>query len=895
MKKDQSLMNVSANRAHLKYYSKDLKSIFEEWLKDVLSPIWSNETYSLKPAKSVEMGKIDTPYPVHILNGYSTVLSLVDHAIKKDKQMPSDLKRVLRNVGLAFALHDYNKLTDEHGDMRSAKKILPELIKDLGYDELEYFPSTDTIIGLVIATEQGTISWEPDVDISLHDYDLEVDLLRAADKMSLQEVEMTSIENLSKLIKDVWSSVWGDEVKVNKIRYNSTPFYALNSVIDQVIRANVTQSLDRTLICSNRDGLLYFGPKIKSDEIESMVSQFEDYVINEIISPENTVKLGYWKFDMGAFEVLDAKQESLKNYFTQNIGSFIKVPNKKSGTDLNEIEGYDEAAESLNSILDEANLPLSLNLEKPNMDYEDEVLKRDEFEDFLLLAGILRTYQMLMNKKKAPEEFKEKWVKIFNDMAEKFKDKLEPLYNSGSMETKSYIFPIILAAKGHTNLNKLDDPKYDPSEEENLDPKNELEKLVSIINAIKKDKISDFKNVFEKIISIPESTRCMKLEIEKVPPKKDMCLATGGPATKRGITANLHGINRNTFTNRSNVNIRQSEGKVSNIFILESMIRKQISPSSNDDNPLVLFANTSCFVPAVNLGNILEKVDEDIEIENDQINVGGLDCSIKNDTALYTTLRRNDTIKDSFFVIRRALDLVKNTKLQVLVRTSNELIEGMPSHILDIQIPCPEFGEMGYNKISLKELSTVEKELNSFRDLSFKNNLADVISSFIHDPLYLFTLADKKARDDNRPITNYEPYMILYERGEKLKEMKRVAKAAYNVQKHSGESRTDRTWLFAEPIEEIIRNEIEGGNLKLEDAKPVIAGHLYQRALNRTDRRESESLEKQTYELADSIVEFIEDYWNGQIPDDERIRNATNTFQFMYQHICYNSGEWKYE
>ncbi|MFW5928719.1 MAG: hypothetical protein ACOCSL_05885, partial [Thermoplasmatota archaeon] len=243
-----------------------------------------------------------------------------------------------------------------------------------------------------------------------------------------------------------------------------------------------------------------------------------------------------------------------------------------------------------------------------------------------------------------------------------------------------------------------------------------------------------------------------------------------------------------------------------------------------------------------------------------------------------------------------------DTKLQVLLRRTNEIVEKKAQYIFDSYVVSPEVEMMGYDKIPLSEVDWVLEEMSLFMSMGSRgtpNNIREVITDYLSDPFSLYTHA-------NESDTNQDPTKYLKRRleeknqGDKLKNMVKIAKLAYQIQSHIDydASRTDKSWLFREPIDEVIETEMANKEIDIRDLTPAIAGHLKTRAKNRDAVKwgtSEEDLNEAAMELADEIVKFIEEYWDGTIPDDEQIRNATNAFMFIYTELCHNEGVWKYD
>jgi len=880
-------IDISSADKCFTYYSTDLvKNVYERWIKDVLGPIWKDEKLGIKPAKTEDYDKIDTPYPVHILNGFSSLLSLVDHRKSQGKALPENLEEILYKVGLAFALHDYNKLVDSDKDMTDIDVILPDLVDKLGYDELEDYPGMDLLKALIVGTEQGTTGLEPNYEVPPSRHEFEMKLMRAADaRLGLQEKDMRESEVLSQKVNKAWLDIWGEDVEVNCLNLNPTPFYGIKSAIEQAIRIYIYESEHRTIVANTKKSVVFLGSKIGYEELEDISLIFREYLLKEIFSPETSVKASDRRFEIGIFGIVPPQESHIVEWAKNenNFDKYIRISGRRSGKDRENIEGYRESVEKLNSKFEKNDIPLTLRKDKP--EFEKNRLNSDKHSDFLISAAVLRIYQLLLSDKDKSDTL-EKWYNKFKESVEKYADDFCPLYYYN--EHKSAVLPLLLAAEGVFE-----------------NPKEEVKNVIKVIEDIEGEPFDNFSEIFFKLVSIPGEEEDMILNFEEMPDKENMCIATGGWGEKEATKDRLQGINKQTFTNRAEISLKSNSGKVSDLYALESKIREQALATGNYERPTVLYASTSCFAPNVDLGQFLDKVlreGEETEIEEGRLEIGKITCGVMNDSVLYATIPPINSVEEALLTIYRVLKLTKESRLQVLLRTTNELVEDIGNHIFSASLSSPEIEELGYDRVSLKELDFTLEEMANMASIgssgdNFSGGLAEAATSYLNSPLSLFTLAESNAEEEGGrwcATLGKSAYEILEKRGENLKEMKKIAEAAYRVQKSSGNSRTDRTWLFMEPLEEIISKEVEAGNAELDDIAPAIAGHIQQRAQNRNppDRHLSQELEEASLDLAEAIVDFIKDYWDGKLPEDERRRNAVNTFQFLFSHLCFNQGEW---
>lgn len=871
----------AADKAHMQFEGEIIQKVFEDWVNNILSRIWTHEEYGIKPAKSEEYGYIDTPYPVHVLNGFSTVLSLVDHALKMEKYISDDLERCLRHVGIAFSLHDYNKLYNGDKSMQDAKKFVIDIAQELQFDKTSFYPEPAEILSfLVISTEQGTAGWEPNHGIPPSRFEMEVDLLRGADLLSTQEESMQNPEKLKKRVIEVWKRIWGENIKVSYIRFNPTPFYAIRGAIEQVFRIYIYNSPERTLVASNSKGAVFLGPPVGKDELDDIGMLFRKYT-QEVLNPVKTVKADDRRFETGIFGCIKPTVEFIKRWALEenNFKNYIRISTKEVDDD------YRQAANRLNEVFRKNDIPLKLSLKKSNFEWDSKNLNEQNYKDFLLSVAVLRIYQLLLSKNVSGKSSNrlDYWEKKFRDMAEEFKDTYEKLLYY--RPHKSEIIPLMLAAQGEID-----------------DPESELEHIVNIIEDVEGEAFDDFEELLREMISLEIPQSVAILDFDEMPSKSEMCLVTGQKATRDAKREVLQGINTQTFTNRAVTKVPTERGKVSKLYVLESRIRKEILPGITTRNyyqPTIFYASTSAFVPKVNLGDLLSKI---FDKREGALKLGNIKCSMMNDSALYAPIQRVSTLVDAVAVIYNGLRMIHESKLQVMIRTTNELIEAPKKNIFSAHLPNPEIALMGYDEVNLSVLEEKIEEMNFLNRLgsskNFISRITEAITSYLNDPLSLYSLADQRVTKDPKSRLKYhDPTRILLKRGDNVKEIKKIAQAAYKIQKVTGKSRSDRTWLFREPLE-IIETEVEGGNSTLDTVAPVIAGHVQERAQNRDPPKWkglSESLETASMELAHAVVAFVKEYWNKKLPDDEKRRNAINAFQFIFASLCFNKGEWKYE
>ncbi len=945
-----------SNKGTSKFEHEVIDDTYEWWVENVLSVFWAHDEFSLKPAKSTEYGYVDVPYPMHILTNFTAMMSVVDHSLLKKKKLPDDLEKRLRRAGTAYALHDYNKLVDSKVSMEDIDDELPEVIDELGKAKedsvfYEFSFDTDAIKTLILSTEKSTTELELRYDVSMPDLKFEINLMKICDSDFGGIFDpKTTLEDIVDFTESAWQRLWGEGTYINYVKLSPSMMHSTRSVVQITISKYLGHSDEHTLVANSGDGIVFFGPQIKEkvDEISSLVKEY----LYTRVKPERDLKPGAKKIDISPFKIVPPKKSHLKEFIKEetNIEGLFNFSSLKSGKERMNLEGFGQegftkAKEFFNSEFQDKGISIQVNQdkndEKTSLQLDPETLTV-EHEEFLLISGILRLSQLILSKyskrltKKEKDnldgfkdsdffkDMKDKCVKQYSthiekeygeDVEEKYKKSIKTLFYCH--EYKSTILCFFLAEDFLRDNGDFVESDFDINEE-----------LENLFNAIKKIESSlDIERMItdtlSRLISFPSNKQTINLDFDSVPKKEDMCLVTGGAAKEEAVKDYLQGVNTQTFTNRAPIVLGDGKGKVSEEVMLESVLRKK-SMDVQVTNSSLVYAQPPGISPNINVGAVLsdvlcqdesdsegdenddgeEDLDENDDGEEDKLVVSSLECSIKNDSALYTTMKdaasNKDLLakKDMLDQVNKCLKLAKQTKLQVFLRMTNELLNPDSDYIFSTTIPSPVVKEMGYDQVKLSELNDVVDEMEKLRCLGegkYRVALEDGVTSFIDDPLSLFTLAEVSDKGDIRS-NGENAYEILENRGVDMDEMKEVAKAAYSVQDVAGDSRTDRTWLFTEPIDEVINVELQSGeNQKdFEDLVPAIAGHIQQRAKNREEAGNipPAELEKASLELAKKIVWFINKYWDGNIPQDERMRNATNAFQFLFAHLCYEKGEW---
>jgi len=890
-----------SDKATSKFENEVIKDTYEWWVENVLSVFWSHDKFSLKPAKSIEYGYVDVPYPVHVLTNFTAMMSVLDHGLLKNKELPGDLEQRLKRVGAAYALHDYNKLLDSKVSMEDIDDELPEVIDELGKAKedsvFENFPyDMDTIKTLILSTEKGTTELELRYDVSMPDLKFEINLMKICDSDfgGIFEPE-TTLEDIVSYTQSAWQRLWGEGTDINYVKLSPSMMHSTRSAVQITTSTYLGHSDEHTLVANGDDGIVFFGPQLR-DEFDRISSLFKQY-IHTLLQPSEEIEPTDRKIIMSTFRVIPPKKQHLKEFITNEskIDDLFNFSSSKSGQKKTEYDGFQKAKEEFNSKFSDDIVSIAVDEDgDARLDINKENLMDEKTQAFINTAGIFRIYQLMLSdfdqlEKETREEVREyRDKKFFKEVKDEFADVYSPLFYYN--EHKSSVLCFLLAK------DALEEERFFDS----FTIEDEFERLIKMIEEIESPISLDFEEILEKLIMIPENEEVERLEFDSVPRKKEMCLVTGKPAKEKAVQDYIQGVKTQTFTNRAPIVLGGGTGRVSEEVMLESVLRKKAMDIGVKNSSLV-YAKPPGISPNISIGAILADVLGKDGIDGErtgQLEVSSLECSVKNDSAMYTTKQKASSDKDILAQVYSCLKFAKQTKLQVFLRMTNELLNPNSDFIFTTTMPSPVVQEMGYDQVKLSELDEIIDEMNKFSGLGeggFREGLEDGVTSFINDPLSLFTLAEVSDKGGIRS-NGENAYKILENRGVDMDEMKEVAEAAYSVQNVAGDSRTDRTWLFTEPIDEVINVELQSGeNQKdFEDLVPAIAGHIQQRAKNREEAGNipPAELEKASLELAKKMVWFINEYWDGNIPQDERMRNATNAFQFLFAHLCYNEGEW---
>jgi len=775
--------------------------------------------------------------------------------MRNNRKIPV-LTDTLRNFAVTLSLLDVSDEKYSKDELiASGKKYCKKIIKSNGDDEL-------------------LSRFEEIFDSNKEEKEKIINVMK-----NLQSCEKNETSNLKKSLETAYQTLTGRKKTVHDVKFNLSSLYGIRSALIKTFVDHL-DATGRTVLGTTWDSILFFGQDLKKDEISNVKKKGENYIQNELVDPVRTISLNHAQFQTGVFGIVEPTKDMLREFtlLGDNLKNFLYITSQISGTPREEIEGYEYAAENFNKELENSGVPLRLKKDKPEYEYDGEKLI-EEHQDFLVRAGMLRCIQHLCSKLVRLT----KWEKTFKQFAEEYEVIYTPLYPQYSY--KAGIIPILFAAHGKV-------PDLEASGEYYSNHPIDNEKLLMLVKkSIKDIEGSPFKDYDELFGDMLRMNKTITLNHDKKIDEHNMCIATGKQGYREAKTEVLHGINRQTFTNRANISMSTNAGQVSPEYALEARIRKAMTDNNSDD-PLVMFARFPGITPHVDVGKVLSMVIQDASYDNERSKLSFERNELTSvfDDCLFTTFENHLSETNAIASVYSLQQLFKQLKLQVVVQFSTEPLESEYPSLLCLPNTSEYANQMGYHECHLDEVANNITEMKKFRSLSdsndFRNGLHISIVNFLTNPLYSVSMAEGGG-------TSLE-YLFSQIGDDIVESMKKVAKAAYKVQKSSGKNRQDRKWLFTEPIYTVLENEVWGGKLTLEESVPVIAGHIQQKSLSK-NRKMSAHLEKGSEELARAIVDFVDEHWDGKMPDDQQMENATNTFIFLYTHLTYNGGEWKFE
>lgn len=334
--------------------------IFNELINDynelVLSELMKN--YILVSAKGTSRFKDlpDVPYYIHILNGlYPASLLLEEYLLKEygNLEENEELKKFIKSFFIGYTLHDINKLCDVI-DLRDAvDNNLKIVCNKLNFNR--FFPEWENYIEeikfIILKTEERTKNYAITLNVKNRNLLTElVEYSQFADKIASQKVDDThtffnKINNIPFKIDKKLSDFW----KISYVCVDKNIHTILSQKLITVVKQFLNDEKKYRLLFHLKDGVVYFGDPLGSQDIDTINKRFGNPLESEIDFIATT-KIDSQKVDFGFLDFLPLNENIIKEIVIKNISKLIYFKREL----IKEKKGF------FNAIIDYYELPLEI-------------------------------------------------------------------------------------------------------------------------------------------------------------------------------------------------------------------------------------------------------------------------------------------------------------------------------------------------------------------------------------------------------------------------------------------------------------------------------------------------------------------------------------------------------
>ncbi|MEM3264834.1 MAG: hypothetical protein QXH07_02655 [Thermoplasmata archaeon] len=810
---------------------------------------------------------------------------MIDYGIKKNIDALKNIDSMkFKRSFFAYLFHDYNKIIEDR-DMENCNKNINYIIesspnlKNMA-EELGF--SVGDLCFITKATENRTTDLlYSENSIGQPALDFESNFSTLADSISSTYAKGEEVHNLKfggvTIIKN-------EDIK--KVKIQSTHLFALTGSARNSIKYYIEDRLDNkgeaTFLWDTTDTLFYVGRDLSQQDFNEIKKIFKETIMKKISISKTTV-MDDRRVLINASRIFKLEEKDFEDYLSDE-NNFVKNVLHLNGVDLDseimeELQKYIEEVNKLNINCFIITIPKSKNLRAAIIknNFSDIECKMKVFlTRFIQINGkdmisssndYLETNKILTQLKNYYEDYRKKY-KIFD-------------LDNG---VKSSLLVPLVVSNDQINFETV---------------KNEILRYLDNGRYLQD---TDFNEIFDKIILSKPTP------LEDMPHKKEMSIITGSKGDIKADISTLYGVNHQTFTNRIITAKNLNSGKIDKVSVLENILRMSILPLANrDEDSIILFSRLTGPIPIFNLYEVLKNLNrvEWVKIkENDpaeDIIIGDLEIPPQVDNSIVVVLGNMNSDEKSIAVFKKVLNYAKITGFQCLVTYANSpVIEGQ-LEIIRFEVNNSLLSAMKYNVLRYSELNEIEKEFGLIQNITvslygykkLNNNIANVLRSFVNEPLSIFQYIEKIPLDKNifSETTGKENYQnlikLLEKRGVKMNNLENLAEKAAEIKKiNSKDSTNEKTWLLREPLEALEKLQAETRMPKaekrpLKDFQEFVSGIIMSYLERDEDQRKYLKIDK-IENFTDSLIKLLDQDFNGKIPTGNLKSYIISAFAFLY-------------
>ncbi|MCL5782722.1 MAG: hypothetical protein M1476_02280 [Candidatus Thermoplasmatota archaeon] len=876
-----SAVNIEST---IKFKSREVRESAEWIIQEMLPKYWNQDKWQICAKGGNKNEKYakhrDMPYLVHILTGCLCSLRIIDYWLYKGDGLqtlgmtPEEITRRIKRGAFGYFYHDYVKLTETDIKMRDFELFKSHLnaVDDLFMRELGL--NQQNVYDIAFSTEQLT-SFNSYSKGNPNQESLEFE--RAFSRMS-DKISSSLGDEREELNVEFAGTPILSEKDIGKIHLSSTHLFALTGIARNSIMLALDNS-DFFYLWTTRD-TIYF---IKKDPINL---QFKDLIVQSFtkelskkLKPEKAIEMNDRTVRMSISEFVKIGKENVEKWMRseehfKQAFYFENIPiNDKNRTQAEELTDiFNNQFKSFNiNFYGKNNLRDGI---ETTLTFEED----REVDDELYRIFVVRYIQLLGNniEQKNPEKFpglKQVLIRL-KDVSKVSLTKKYPKLLGKLAEKSSLIIPFILK-----------------------DVTIDWQLLDKEIDAIwSKDARVDYRGVISRIMQFANEPLP---DLNDVPSKDEMSIITGEPAQKYAETANLYGVNTQTFTNRIVTSSRVSKGKIDDLSILENVCRKIIF-SGTKDSAAILFATFSGSIPITDSLQFFRSMRKDqggrVDVKN--LEIGNMTIGEQVDNSIMIPIGNIVTMEDAYYVLKKALDFYDATKMQVLVTYSNSPIIGPQKESIKFEISNPLLQGMGWTSIRCNQVSDIKAKLYLFQDVA--NNCPgkphQVITDFIMNPFSLFywihksgdkmyRLASKKNELKSLILGRVKTNNVGTGKGLNMDRLEKMAEIAAKMKKLGAKaSNNEKTWWIRESLDVIEKTRVsltDGAKRDLNSFEVYVSGNILA-TLERDEKVKGLIPTELVKSFSKEFISMLKEDFGSKMPSGSMKSYLIQAFEFLY-------------
>ncbi|MCZ7381081.1 MAG: hypothetical protein O8C64_05875 [Candidatus Methanoperedens sp.] len=835
----------------------------------LLSELMKN--YLLLSAKGTSRFKDlpDVPYYVHILNGlYPACLLLEEHLIKEYDNLEEnkEIEKYIKCFIIGYTLHDINKLCNIY-DLRDAvDNNLKIVCNELNLNK--FFPEWDNYIEeikfIILKTEERTKNYATTLNVKNRNFLIElVEYSQFADKMASQKVDdaHTFFNKINKIpfktdkkLSDFWN--------ISYVCVDKNIHTLLSQKLITVVKLYLRDEKEYKLLFHLKDGVVYFGNPLDSQDFDNINKRFENPLQSEIDFIATT-KIDSQKVDFGFLDFLPLNENIIKEIVIKNISKIIYF--KK--------ELIEEKKEFFDTIIDYYELPLKIVQRKDEVYFVALHKEWNELNDndkkIILNIGLSKILFL-----KGKDEWK-KEMEIFqkkdSDIAKKLSSNdINTIFTNDDRTNKTLL----------SILYVCENEKEDPDMLYSLLVSKVLDKF-NIDKSSSSSSPYDYRDFITTYLNGNFIKRLDSFDhiLNEPTIKKNMCIVCGGKGEIIVKESKVFGFSARGFSNKCLNKLNNNLSHLCPLCATESLLRIAKFPKFIKSNLCIYIDVGDYFINMDKkaLAETLQKLFVKKILINQQskqleLTIQKISFNFDYNTIIYYNMGRD--VESNYWTLNNLLNLIKYTGFKIY--TTNIITPHTYHNEMFIIEECmPFIKQCGWDKVRIDEIPDILEEHRILRSLA-GNQIVSLLLDYASDKKSIFSYF-YKLDDSNKNKIKAMMYEFLLKHKEvfEMNIMEQIVDCALKIQWGFG-STSQETWMFRDSIE-ILKSNIKEGNDKNITIQQI-AGMLYKTLKSELSNTEQEKLTA----FAESIWNLYDIQWKKQIPYQNRLNNWIYQFGFLY-------------